>query len=169
MSYSVDFDQTAHIQEQSDLCLHPFLRPINPFSIFFDLWCEVQATGVNLAFFPRQKNVTWTVWYRLAQFPHQSGKEINKVLTLIRLLLCNLIRVYTICKHLRILHPLLVLASFIHTVQIVGNAMCREGYFSFLKKQKEIWASKFFYRTSDFLFHLSCRQVVIFWLVSAWC
>ena len=34
---SVDFDQTAHIKEQSDLCLHPFLRPINPFGIFFDL------------------------------------------------------------------------------------------------------------------------------------
>ena len=36
-SNSVDFDQTAHIQEQSDLYLHPFLRPINPFDIFFDL------------------------------------------------------------------------------------------------------------------------------------
>ena len=37
MSNSVDFDQAAHIQEQSDLCLHPFLKPINPFGIFFDL------------------------------------------------------------------------------------------------------------------------------------
>ena len=35
LSDSVDFDQTAHIQEQSDLCVHPFLRPINPFGIFF--------------------------------------------------------------------------------------------------------------------------------------
>ena len=92
VSDSVDFDQTAHIQEQSDLCLHPFLRPINPFGIFFDLLCKVQATGVNLAFFPAKK-VTWTVWYRLEYFPHQSGKEINKVLTLIRLLLCDLIKV----------------------------------------------------------------------------
>ena len=33
VSDSVDFDQTAHTQEQSDLCLHPFLRPINPFGI----------------------------------------------------------------------------------------------------------------------------------------
>ena len=38
--------------------------------------------------------------------------------------------------------------------------MCREGYFLFLKKK--IWASKFFYRTSDLLFHLSCGQVEIF-------
>ena len=37
VSNSVDFDQTACIQEHSDLCLHPFLRPINPFGIFFDL------------------------------------------------------------------------------------------------------------------------------------
>ena len=34
---SVDFDQTAHIQELSDLCLQPFVRPINPFGMFFDL------------------------------------------------------------------------------------------------------------------------------------
>ena len=40
VSDSVDFDQTAHIQEQSDLCLHPFLKPINPFSIFFDVKCR---------------------------------------------------------------------------------------------------------------------------------
>ena len=56
VSDSVDFDQTAHIQEQSDLCLHPFLRPINPFGVFFDLCCKVQATGVNLAFFPPKKS-----------------------------------------------------------------------------------------------------------------
>ena len=37
VSDSVDFDQTAHIQEQSDLCLHPFLSLIKPFGIFFDL------------------------------------------------------------------------------------------------------------------------------------
>ena len=60
MTDSIDFDQTAHIQEQSDLCLHAFLRPINPFGIFFDLSRKVQATGVNLAFFPAKK-VKWTV------------------------------------------------------------------------------------------------------------
>ena len=37
VSNSVDFDQTSHIQKESDLCLHPFLRPFNPFGIFFDL------------------------------------------------------------------------------------------------------------------------------------
>ena len=108
ISNSVDFDQTAHIQEQSDLCLHPFLRPINPFGIFFAV--------------------------------------------------CDLIRVYTICKHLRLMHPLLI-----HDVHILGNAICREVYFLFLKKKKKkIWASKFFYWTSDFLFLLSCGQVEIF-------
>ena len=56
MSNSVDFNQTAHIQELSDLCLQPFVRPINPFGIFFDLRCKVQATGVNLAFFPPKKS-----------------------------------------------------------------------------------------------------------------
>ena len=40
VSNSVDFDQTAHIQELSDLCLQPFVRPINPFGIFFDLWSQ---------------------------------------------------------------------------------------------------------------------------------
>ena len=38
--------------------------------------------------------------------------------------------------------------------------MCREGYFLF--KKKRIWASKFFYRTSNLLFHLSCGQVNFF-------
>ena len=38
--------------------------------------------------------------------------------------------------------------------------MCRKGYFLFLKKR--IWASKFFYRTSNLLFHLSCGQVEYF-------
>ena len=33
VSNSVDFDQTAHIQEQSDLCIYPF----HPFGIFFNL------------------------------------------------------------------------------------------------------------------------------------
>ena len=94
MSNSVDFDQTAHIQELSDLCLQPFERPIYPFGIFFDLQCKVQATGVNLAFFPPKKS--------RGQYDIDllTGKEIIKVLTLIRLLLSDFIRVYTICKHL---------------------------------------------------------------------
>ena len=29
-------------------------------------------------------------------------------------------------------------------------------------EKKKIWASKFFYRTSDFRFHLSCGQVEMF-------
>ena len=37
VSNSVDLDQTAHIQELPDLCLQPFVRPINSFGIFFDL------------------------------------------------------------------------------------------------------------------------------------
>ena len=54
MSDSVDFDQTAHIQEQSDLSLHPFLRPINPFGIFFDVKCKRPES--TLHFFPPKKS-----------------------------------------------------------------------------------------------------------------
>ena len=53
VSESVDFDQTAHIQEQSDLCLHPFLKPINPFGIFFDVKCKRPESTLR---FSRQKS-----------------------------------------------------------------------------------------------------------------
>ena len=55
VSDSVDFDQTAHIQEQSDLCLHPFLKPINPFGIFFDGKCKRPES--TLHFFPPKSHV----------------------------------------------------------------------------------------------------------------
>ena len=54
VSDSVDFDQTAHIQEQSDLCLQPFLRHINPFGIFFDVKCKRPES--TLHFFPPKKS-----------------------------------------------------------------------------------------------------------------
>ena len=54
MSNSVDFDQTAHIQEQSDLCLHPILRPIHPFGIFFDVKCKRPES--TLHFFPAKNS-----------------------------------------------------------------------------------------------------------------
>ena len=56
VSDSVDFDQTAHIQPQSDLCLHPFLRPINPFgySLIFVVKCKRPES--TLHFFPPKKS-----------------------------------------------------------------------------------------------------------------
>ena len=55
VSESVDFDQTTHFQEQSDLCLHPFLKPINPFGIFFDVKCKRPES--TLCFFPPKSHV----------------------------------------------------------------------------------------------------------------
>ena len=71
-----------------------------PFGMFFDVKCKrPESTGKkNLAIFPPKRHMDSV--YRLAQFPHQSGKDIKKVLTLIRLLLCDLIRVNTTCEQL---------------------------------------------------------------------
>ena len=56
MSDSVDFDQTAHIQEQSDLCLHPFLRISihSAYSLIFDVKCKRPES--TLHFFPPKKS-----------------------------------------------------------------------------------------------------------------
>ena len=94
VSNSVDLDQTAHIQELSDLCLQPFedLSIHSAYSLIFDV--KRKRPESTLHFFPPKKS--------RGQYDIDllSGKEIIKVLTLIRLLLCDLIRDYTICKHL---------------------------------------------------------------------
>ena len=81
VSNSVDLDQTAHIQELSDLCLQPFVRSTNSFGIFFDV--KRKRPESTLHFFPPKKS--------RGQYDIDllSGKEIIKVLTLIRLLLCD--------------------------------------------------------------------------------
>ena len=77
MSKSVDFDQTAHIQKQSDLCLHPFLRLSihSAYSLIFDVKCKRPESTLH---FSRHKKSHGQCDVDL-QFPHQSGKEINSV------------------------------------------------------------------------------------------
>ena len=56
VSDSEDFDQTAHIQEQSDLCLHPFLTSIihSAYSFIFEVKCKRPES--TLHFFPPKKS-----------------------------------------------------------------------------------------------------------------
>ena len=107
----------------------------------------MQATGVNLAFFSRQKKSR-----AQCDIDLHSGKKLTKFDP-------DQTAPVRFNQGLHYLQTSSTSASFACIIQILGNAMCREGYFLFLKKK--VWASKFFYRTSGFLFHLSCGQVEI--------